>query len=100
MKKAGGEMVAISNNSPAELKAGAEKYGIKFVLLSDPKALVTKIYHLEHKGLNIKEPDQSGARPAVFFLNADLTLSSAYQPDDLRHHLTADELLAKFKAAK
>lgn len=100
IKKAGGEMVAISNNKPADLKAGAEKYGIKFVLLSDDRALVTKNYHLEHKGLNIKDPDQSGARPAVFFLNADLTLSSAHQTDDMRHHLTSDELIARFKAAK
>lgn len=100
IKKAGGEIVAISNDTPEQLKAGAEKSDVKFVLLSDPKALVIKIYHLEHKGLNIREPDQTGARPAVFFLNADLTLSSAWQPDDLRYHLTADELLARFKAAK
>ena len=79
---------------------GAEKSGVKFVLLSDPKALVIKIYHLEHKGLNMREPDQTGARPAVFFLNSDLTLSSAYQPEDMRYHLTSDELLARFKAAK
>jgi peroxiredoxin len=100
VKKAGGEIVSISNDEPADLKAGAEKYGIKFVLLSDPKALVTKIYHLEHKGLNVRDPDQSGARPAVFFLNSDLTLSSAYQPEDMRYHLTAEELAARLKSAK
>ncbi|CAG0985570.1 hypothetical protein PLCT2_02167 [Planctomycetaceae bacterium] len=100
IKKAGGEMLAISNDSPADLKAGAEKSGIKFVLLSDPRAIVIKGYHLEHKGLNMREPDQTGARPAVFFLNADLTLSSAYQPEDMRYHLTSDELLSRFKAAK
>jgi peroxiredoxin len=100
IKKAGGEILAISNDSPADLKAGAEQSGVKFMLLSDPKALVIKIYHLEHKGLNMRDPDQTGARPAVFFLNSDLTLSSAYQPEDMRYHLTPDELLARFKAAK
>jgi len=100
VKKAGGEMVAICNDPPADLKTRAEKYGLKMVLLSDSKALVSKIYHLEHKGLNIRDPDQSGARPAVLFLNSDLTLSSEHQTDDMRHHLTNDELLERFKAAK
>ncbi len=100
VKKLGGEIVAISNDSVDSLKEGAESSSIKYTLLSDPKAVTIRIYHLEHKGLNIRDPEATGARPAVFFLNADGTLSSAYQPEDMRYHLSADEIIAGVKDAK
>lgn len=100
IRKAGGEIVAISNDSVESLKEGADKSGVKFTLLSDPKAVVIRIYHLEHKGLNVREPEATGARPAVFFLNADHTVASVYQPEDIRYHLSAEEIIARFKQAR
>ncbi|GIK53575.1 MAG: redoxin domain-containing protein [Planctomycetaceae bacterium] len=100
IRKAGGEIVAISNDSVESLKEGADKSGVKFTLLSDPKAVVIRIYHLEHKGLNVREPEATGARPAVFFLNADHTVASVYQPEDIRYHLSAEEIIARFKQTR
>ncbi len=100
IRTAGGEIVAISNDSVESLKEGADKSGVKFTLLSDPKAVVIRIYHLEHKGLNVREPEATGARPAVFFLNADHTVASVYQPEDIRYHLSAEEIIARFKQTR
>jgi len=66
--KRGIRIVAISVDAPEESRRMAQKLGITFPLLSDPKNEVTRKYDLLHTGGGPKASDI--ARPAEFLIDS------------------------------
>ncbi|MCA8912018.1 MAG: redoxin domain-containing protein [Planctomycetes bacterium] len=96
VQQQGGEIVVITPDQPDALKKIADKFELKYPMLADPEFKAIDAYQLRHKEA---VPGKDSARPAVFFVRADGTVSSSLQPDNYRLVFTADDLRAGFKQA-
>ena len=56
----GVRMVAISTDSPEQIRAGKDKHGARAVLLADPELRVTRALGLENTALAVKPPGLPG----------------------------------------
>lgn len=53
-------MVAISTDSPEQIRAGKERHGAQAILLADPDLRVTRALGLENTALAVKPPGLPG----------------------------------------
>ena len=94
IKKQGGEIVAITGGTKEEVKAAADKHGIKFPFLADPEFKAVDAYGMRHEGAL---PDRDAVRPGVFFIRPNGTVAESIQPETFRYTSTADEIRAGFE---
>ncbi|MCC7508297.1 MAG: redoxin domain-containing protein [Planctomycetes bacterium] len=96
MRAKGGDVVAITSDTPEEIKTAADRYGFTFHICADPELVAITAWGVKHEeGL----PGKDIARPAVFFVRADGTLAHSIQPDNYRRHFKAADYLAGFALA-
>ncbi|MCB9893722.1 MAG: redoxin domain-containing protein [Planctomycetes bacterium] len=96
IKEQGGEIVAITAGSPEEVKAAADKLGLKFSFLADPDFQAVDAYGLRHKDAI---PGKDAVRPATLFLRADGTVASTIQTENYRLTDTPEMLQKGFAEA-
>lgn len=94
IKKQGGEIVAITGGTQEEVKAAAEKAGIKFPFLADPEFKAIDTYGMRHKGAL---PDRDAVRPGMFFVRPDGTVHESIQPESFRFTATDEQIRAGFE---
>lgn len=94
IRKQGGEIVAVTADSPEEVKAAAEKAGIKFPLLADPEFKAVDHFGMRHAG---GRPDRDTVRPGIFFIRTDGTVAESIQPESYRFTATVEEIRAGFE---
>lgn len=94
IKKQGGEIVAITADSPEEVKAAAEKAGIKFPFLADPEFKAVDHFGMRHAG---GRPDRDAVRPGIFFIRPDGTVAESIQPETYRYTATDVEIREGFQ---
>lgn len=93
----GGEIVAVTPDDPADIKAAAEKHGIEFPWLSDAETKVIEKFGLLHRDAL---PGKDAARPAVVFVRADGTISGTIQTENYRFHAPGDAMMEGFRHAR
>jgi peroxiredoxin len=68
----GVRLVAISTDTPAQIRAGRAKHGAQAVLLADPDLRVTRALGLENTAPSIKPPGVAGLPiPTTILTDAD-----------------------------
>ena len=96
IKRQGGEIVAITADTPDDVKAAAEKAGIEFPFLADPDFKAVDHFGMRHEG---GRPDRDAVRPGIFFLRPDGTVVDSIQPETYRFTATAEQIRQGFARA-
>jgi peroxiredoxin len=68
IREAGGEVVAVSVDSPEDARAVVESQGLEYPVLSDPDLVATDAFGLRHEDGGL---EGDIARPAVFVIDRD-----------------------------
>lgn len=95
--KAGIRILAISADSPEDLKEKLLPKGISFPLLSDPELEAIDAYGLRHEGGNPFGGDI--ARPAVFLIDEEGRIVEKILTENWRVRPTPELILGKFSDA-
>ncbi len=91
----GGEVVAISADTPEESHELHEGAGFDFVLLSDPEGLAISAFGLQHAGAGIHGEDI--ARPGVFVVDREGQIAWRSLTDNWRVRVRPDTIIEQLK---
>ncbi len=65
------QIVTVSTDTPAQLRAGHSKHGLKAVMLSDPELALTDRFGLRNRGFHSGMPGGAKALPVPTSILAD-----------------------------
>ena len=91
ISSAGAEVIAVSVDSTEENARLADKLGLEFPILSDVQEVAIREWGLVHE--NAKPGGGAIARPGVFLVEPDGTISWRRLTDDYRVRLRPDDVL-------
>lgn len=94
LRENGIEVVAISADTPEELRTKVLSKGVTFPLLADPELTAIDAYGLRHPGGNPFGGDI--ARPAVFLIDEEGSIVAKLLPENWRVRPTPEVLLGYF----
>jgi len=99
VRAAGGEIVVVSKDSPAELAELAQEHELAFLLLSDPDLALVDAFGLRHAGADVFRGGDL-ARPAVLFFDSSGELSDFFLTDNWRQRLRGEDAIARVRAMR
>jgi peroxiredoxin len=97
IREAGGDVVVVGKDAPADLARLAGDEGFQFTMLSDPGLVLVDAFGLRHRGADVAHGGDI-SRPAALFFDARGRLRDRFLTDDWRVRLTADEALRRMRA--
>ena len=99
IRAAGGEVIVVSKDSPAELAQLAKDESLGFRLLSDSELKLTDAFGLRHAGADVMRGGDL-PRPTVLFFDGHGHLADTFATDNWRYRLHSEEALARVRALK
>jgi peroxiredoxin len=96
VRAAGGEVVVVSKDSPAELAQLARSEGLEFLLLSDAQLELVDAFGVRHPKADVFRGGDL-ARPAVLFFDANGRLQDRFMTEDWRFRLRSEDAITRVR---
>ena len=94
------KLVALSTDSPQQIRVGMEKHGAQAVMLSDQDLSVTRLYGIENLARKVKPPGVAGLPiPTTFLIDGGGTVRWIDQSTDYQVRSQPDRVLGALREA-